>query len=813
MATKKSGKRASPVKSGKRAGGKGRSLVIVESPAKAKTINKILGPAFVVKACMGHVRDLPERALGIDVDHGFEPTYQTVRGKGKVLTELRASTKAADTVYLAPDPDREGEAIAWHLVQALRIPEAKARRVTFNEITKRGVLDAFDHPGTISMALVNAQQARRVLDRIVGYKLSPLLWKKVGRGLSAGRVQSVAVRLIVEREREIRAFKPVEYWTIAARLSKKDRDQPFHADLVKVDDKEAEIADGQIARGLVEEFQRAEWRVESVTKKEKQDPPPAPFTTSTLQQQSANRLYFSAVRTMRIAQQLYEGIELGEEGSVGLITYMRTDSYRVSDEAASEAREFIAKSFGDAYVPERPPAAKKAGKLAQEAHEAIRPTFARRTPDELKPFLTPEQYKLYRLIWRRFVASQMRPAEYLLTDARIRVGRGLFAAKGRELKFDGYTRLLSPWIRAEEIRAMEQEGLTPEAILQKIKAAGLRPAPEALAEVRRLGAGIEDKTILDALTKSKDQILPPLDENEPLDLRELLPEQHFTEPPPRYNEASLVKALEKFGIGRPSTYAPIIQTIQDRGYVHPMDRKLIPTELGEIVTDKLVEHFEDIMNTGFTADMEQKLDLIEEGKREWVEVLHEFYDVFVGDLEKAREAMESVKATEPEQPVPCVKCGKPMLIKWNRFGKFLACSGYPECKSTKPLQAPEVAGENCDRCGAPMIIKSGRFGRFLACSKYPECRATRPLPRGNKRLKVPEGFSETCEACGSPMAVRYGRRGPFIACTGYPHCKNTRRVPKEWFVDVKSAASASAPPAESPPEDAEDESERDGAAE
>jgi DNA topoisomerase-1 len=468
-------------------GRKGKSLVIVESPAKAKTINKILGNKFVVKACMGHVRDLPPREFGIDIENNFEATYATVPGKGKVLNDLKASAKGAEWVYLAPDPDREGEAIAWHLKEALKLSNAKARRVTFNEITRRGVLEAFEHPGQISMDRVNAQQARRFLDRIVGYKLSPLLWKKVGRGLSAGRVQSVAVRLIVEREREIRAFKKVEYWTLEARLSRKGG-PPFAAQLAKIDGQDAELKTGEVTNALVDELRKATWTVAAVAKKQRFDSPPAPFTTSTLQQQAANRLYYSATRTMIVAQQLYEGVELGDEGSVGLITYMRTDSFRVANEAVVAARAHIGKNFGEKYLPEKPPEVKKAGKSAQEAHEAIRPTEPDRTPDSIKHYLSPEQYKLYRLIWRRFMASQMRPAEYLNTEAQITAGRTIFNARGRELVFDGYTKLSSPWIRGEEVKAMEQEGLDAATILQKIKADGLRPTPDAVDEISKLAA-------------------------------------------------------------------------------------------------------------------------------------------------------------------------------------------------------------------------------------------------------------------------------------------------------------------------------------
>jgi len=703
----------------------GKAVVIVESPAKAKTINKILGTGFVVKACFGHVRDLPQRSFGIDVEHDFAPTYQTIRTKSKVVTELRGATRKASEVYLAPDPDREGEAIAWHLVQALKIPDAKAKRVTFNEITKKGVLEAFRVPGSISMDRVNAQQARRFLDRIVGYKLSPLLWKKVGRGLSAGRVQSVAVRLIVEREREIQAFKPEEYWTVEARLAKKDGVE-FLAELAKVDGQDPALRNAEETKRIVDELTKEPFVIADVQQKEKIEASPPPFTTSLLQQQASTRLHFSTARTMRIAQSLYEGVKIGDEGEIGLITYMRTDSFRIADEALAEVREHIRSAFGDRYVPEAPILrAKRKG--MQEAHEAIRPTSAMRTPDSIQAYLSEDQFRLYKLIWGRFVASQMKPAEYHVTEAQIRAGRGMFSARGRELRFDGWTALLGHRLKEDE------------------------------------------------------QILPPLAAGEALDLKELKPEQHFTEPPPRYTEAALVKALEKFGIGRPSTYAPIIQTIQDRGYVWQQMRKLLPTELGTLVTDKLVTHFDNIMNTGFTARMEKQLDRIEEGRASWVKVLRDFHDVFVGDLDKARDEMESVKAKEPEVRVECEKCGAPMLEKWNRFGKFLACSKYPECKNAKSLPSPESEGQKCDRCGADMTVKSGRFGRFLACTKYPDCKGTKPLQRGGRKLNVPKDFKEDCDRCAKPMMVRYGRRGAFIACTGYPECKNTKRVPKEWY--------------------------------
>jgi len=755
---------AKPKKKSSKKGPKGKPVVIVESPAKAKTINKILGSGFVVKACMGHVRDLPERKFGINVENHFEPTYQTIKGKTKIVSELRAATRSAEAVYLAPDPDREGEAIAWHLVEALKIPPDRAKRVTFNEITKRGVLEAFKKPGDISMPRVNAQQARRFLDRIVGYKLSPLLWKKVGRGLSAGRVQSVAVRLIVEREREIKAFKPEEYWTIIAKLDKNGA--LFSATLTRLDGKEIglagdstekrpliQVSSAQQAKDLVEELKTQTYEIVDVRQKERAEQPPPPFTTSLLQQQASTKLHFSAKRTMMVAQQLYEGVEIGEEGAVGLITYMRTDSFRVADEALVDVREMITRDFGGNYIPEKP-IVRAARKGAQEAHEAIRPTYVGKKPDEIKSYLTEDQYRLYRLIWRRFVASQMKPAQYLLTEAEIKAGRATFAAKGRELKFDGFTALLGHALRKDE------------------------------------------------------QILPPLAAGDRPTLKDLLNEQHFTEPPPRYTEASLVKALERHGIGRPSTYAPIISTIQERGYVRNEERKLFPTELGTLINDKLVKHFDNIMNTGFTAAMEKDLDDIEEGERQWTEVLKAFHDHFVQDLDKAKEEMESEKGQEASGEV-CPKCGKPMMVRWNKYGRFLGCAGFPECKNTKSLPSEEAKGEKCDQCQAPMVIKSGRLGRFLACTRYPDCRGTRSLPRGNKRLEIPKDWKEDCEKCGKPFRIRYGRRGGFIACSGYPDCKNTRRFPKDWYKDIKpeGESAAEAPP---PADDSAESSETEG---
>ncbi|HLY11872.1 MAG TPA: type I DNA topoisomerase [Planctomycetota bacterium] len=744
---------------------RGKPVVIVESPAKAKTINKILGTGFVVRACMGHIRDLPERAFGIKVENDFQPTYQTIKGKTKIVSELKHLTQQAETVYLAPDPDREGEAIAWHLVEALQIPKDRARRVTFNEITQRGVLEAFKHPGDISMPRVNAQQARRFLDRIVGYKLSPLLWKKVGRGLSAGRVQSVAVRLIVEREREIQAFKPEEYWRIVATLDQNGA--VFSATLTKLEGKEIglasestpnrpylQVSSAEQSKPLVEELKRQVFEIVEVRQRERQEPPPPPFTTSLLQQQASTQLHYSAKRTMTVAQQLYEGVELGSDGAIGLITYMRTDSFRIAGEALSEVRELIRADFGAAYVPERP-VVRAARKGAQEAHEAIRPTYVSRNPDAIKPYLTEEQYRLYRLIWRRFVACQMKPARYLLTEAELRAGRATFAAKGRELQFDGFTALLGHALGKDE------------------------------------------------------QILPPLSAGDRPALKNLVGKQQFTEPPARYTEASLVKALERNGIGRPSTYAPILSTIQERGYVRNEERKLHPTELGMLIVDKLVKHFNEIMEPGFTAKMEKDLDEIEDGGRKWTEVLRDFNDPFMKGLNKAKEEMESEKGQEAPGIV-CEKCGKPMMIRWNKYGRFLGCAGYPECRSTKSQPSEEAKGERCDLCQAPMAIKSGRRGRFLACSTYPDCRGTKSLPRGNRRLEIPKDWKEACEKCGKPFRIRYGRRGGFIACAGFPDCKNTRRFPKDWYKDIpmggEGASALSSPSSEDGAESPESES-------
>jgi len=704
-----------------------KSVVIVESPAKARTIKKYLGPGYAVRASMGHVRDLPKSKLGVDIEDGFKPTYVTLRNRSAALKKVKDAAKGADRVYLAPDPDREGEAIAWHIVQACKLPAKKIYRVTFNEITKRAVQEAFKHPGEIDMAKVNAQQARRVLDRIVGYQLSPLLWKKVAKGLSAGRVQSVAVRLIVDREKEIRAFEAEEYWKITARLAPagEGEEQAFEAELAEWKDGPFRPSKGEEARAIADALGGADYAVEGVEKKRQKSSPPPPFSTSLLQQRASTVLGFSARRTMRIAQQLYEGVEIGDEGSVGLITYMRTDSFRVSREALAECRDVVGEMFGPDYLHPKD-RVYKSRKGAQEAHEAVRPTSARRTPEQMRSFLTADQNKLYTLIWNRSVATQMKDALYDVTDVTVRAADGLFKAKGRVCFFDGFTRV-----------------------------AGAKDAKEL-------------------------QELPPLEPGAGLELLALEPSQHFTKPPPRYTEASLVRTLEREGIGRPSTYATIISTVQERGYVRQEKRAFHATDLGIVVTDLLLESFPRIMDVQFTSAMEEKLDKIEEEHVDWVAVLEEFYGVFKVNLEKAQEGMKRVKGAEVEGEV-CPDCGKPLVERWSKYGRFLGCSGYPECKHIKREEPAGEGGEAvevaCEKCGKPMVVKTGRRGRFLACSGYPECRNTRKLGRDGKPAPPPEPTDEVCDKCGAPMVIRVGRRGKFVACSAFPKCRNTRPAP------------------------------------
>ena len=703
-------------------------LVIVESPAKAKTIEKILGKGYTVKASVGHVRDLPPKRLGVDLQDGFTPEYIVIRGKAKVLDELRASAKRAGKIYLAPDPDREGEAIAWHIAQELDGQERDTiYRVLFNEITPRAITEAMRNPGRIDEDKVNAQQARRILDRLVGYQISPLLWRKVRRGLSAGRVQSVALRLICEREKEIDAFVPQEYWTVTVVL---EGDQPpsFEAQLVKISGKKAQIQAAEMAHAIAGQLRNAQFVVGDVKTRERRRQPPAPFITSRLQQEGANRLRFSARKTMTLAQGLYEGLAIGPDGVVGLITYMRTDSTRVSQDAQRETLEFISTTYGQQYAPEKPNVY-RSRKSAQDAHEAIRPTSTLRTSDQIHAYLDRDHQALYHLIWSRFVASQMRPAIFDVTTADIAAGEYGLRASGSVLKFDGFLKVYT------EDRPTTAAGSDEEA--------------------------------------DQNRALPPLHAGQALRVLEVKPEQHFTQPPPRYTEASLVAELEKRGIGRPSTYATILSVIQDRDYVETKERKFYPTELGRLVSDLLVEHFPDVMDVEFTAAMENLLDQIEEGKRPWVGVLRDFYEPFEKHLQAASQRMPSVKnMVEPTTEI-CEKCGKPMVIRLGRYGKFLACSGYPECKATRPLKSEDtganqvgvLTSEVCEQCGSPMVVRKGRYGEFLACSAYPTCKVAKPMSLG---VACPTG------GCTGELVQRRTKRGRiFYGCNRYPDCQFT----------------------------------------
>ncbi len=784
-----------------------RSLVIVESPAKAKTINKYLGRNYLVKASYGHVMDLPKKTIGIllpgqengkkkkkrkakagtpekkvvkpvpvTAQNIFEPTYEVIPGKIKVIHDLQKAARGADAIYLAGDPDREGEAICAHLAEILGNPKKyadlvvheekegeekappksatkkeppktngngappKIYRVMFNEITQKAIKAAFEHPSEVNENLVDAQQARRVLDRIVGYKVSPLLWNKVRRGLSAGRVQTVALRLIVEREQEIRAFIPKEYWTIHALL---DAGTPplFEAKLNKFKGEDIEVANQEAADKVVAAVQKAKWQVASVAQKEKRRNAPPPFTTSKLQQAAYNRLRFTAKRTMSLAQKLYEGIELGNEGSVALITYMRTDSVRVSNDALDQVRAMIPERFGASYLPEKPNFY-KSKKDAQEAHEAVRPTDVLRAPEDVRPFLEDDLFKLYQLIWQRFVASQMLPAIFDQTTIDISAGDYTFRATGSVQKFDGYLRVYQ----------------TPVA-----------------------GADREDDEKDD---EGEGRSLPQVREGQSLRLDQIRPDQHFTEPPPRYNDATLVKELEEKGIGRPSTYAAIISTIVEREYVTKDQGRFSPTMLGERVSVLLVKSFEDIFDVGFTARLEEELDEIEEGKLPWRQAVKEFWDPFVVDLDKADEQMLSYKAGIPTG-LKCEKCGEGELLeRISRHGFFLGCNRYPDCDYIKdlspelPAEADGVAKiEYCDNCGKEMVIKRGRFGVFLACKGYPDCKTTRRLVSGTRIARQPDvPLDEKCPLDDAQLLRRQGRFGDFIGCTNYPKCKYTRPI-------------------------------------
>jgi DNA topoisomerase-1 len=814
---------------------KKKSLVIVESPAKAKTINKYLGTDFEVAASKGHVRDLPTKKFGINIDKGWLPTYQLLEDRKPVLADLKKKAQSAGTVYLAPDPDREGEAIAWHLKEALELKDDRVRRVTFNEITKKAIQEAFENPGEIDKHRVAAQEARRFLDRVVGYKLSPLLSKKVARGLSAGRVQSVAVRLIVDREREIQKFVKEEYWKITAMLAPagkvkltaalakdkpakgkgkgaKDEAVPpakdekpenedgepiettdievpegaFLAELAEWDGKKFESTTQDDTQKVVDALQGANYVVAKVEQKDRQEKPSAPFTTSTMQQQASIRLRFSARQTMMFAQRLYEGVELGSEGSVALITYMRTDSTRVSNDALAAVRDHIQKEYGKPYLPEKPNAY-TSGKSAQEAHEAVRPTDLSYTPEKVAKFLPRDELRLYTLIYNRFVASQMMPAVFAITNVEVQAAKGLFKAQGKVLKFDGFRKVLAP------------------------------------------------------VGKQEDAEMPALSEKQALDLLQLTPTQHFTQPPGRFSEASLVKALEKEGIGRPSTYAAIIGTIQKRGYVDQKERRFFATELGMTVTDLLVQHFPKEMDLKFTSHMEEELDQIEARKVKRNDVLNEFFGHFSQALKTAETKMEAVKGVEsgemcpkcgkplvkrfskksgtsflgcsgykdgacdftkpigdePGRPAPeptdikCPTCEKPMLKRMGPRGPFLGCSGYPECTTKmtfdaegKPVLAARPTEHVCEKCGKPMILREGPRGPFLGCSGYPKCRNLKDVDAQGNPLK-PIDTGVNCEKCGAPMAVKRGPRGPFLGCSSYPKCRSTKPMPPELKEKLK----------------------------
>ena len=730
-------------------------LIIVESPAKTKTLKNFLGGKYNVEASMGHVRDLPKKELGVDVEHRFKPTYVVIPERKSIITRLREATSKADQVYLATDPDREGEAIAWHLAEALKLTGAK--RITFNEITRRAVEDALAHPHDLNDKLVDAQQARRVLDRLVGYKLSPLLWVKVKKNLSAGRVQSVAVRLICDREREIESFVKEEYWSITAELTKLTEEKPFFAKLIEKDGKKIKPTGEAESKGILSDLEGASYVVKEVTEKEQRRHPAAPFITSTLQQEASRKLKFSNKKTMMVAQDLYEGVDLGSEGSVGLITYMRTDSPRIAGEAIGQAREFIQSEFGKAYLPDAP-RQYKTKKAAQDAHEAIRPTSVFSRPEDIEKFLSPDQFRLYKLIWQRFLASQMESAVLDIVTVDVAAVNYLFRASGSTVKFPGFTILYT-----ESKDNGKDEG--------------------------------------------ENQQLPNLSKDEVLRLLGLVPKQHFTEPPPRYTQATLVKALEENGIGRPSTYAAIISTIQDREYVVLEDRKFAPTELGCAVTDLLVKHFPEVMDVQFTAGMETRLDDVEEGGLDWVKVMSEFWGPFSATLEEAKTNMESVKKRPVETEEKCPNCGRPLVIREGRFGPFVSCSGYPKCKtivrkelgdacpmpgcggqlvedqpgsrkyrcsnypkcsfgSKAASEPPEVTDQKCPKCGKPMVKRTSSRGEFLGCSGYPKCKTIVNLQPKEEE----EGIPCPVEGCTGQIVQKFSRRGPFYGCNRYPQC-------------------------------------------
>ena len=711
-----------------------KALVIVESPAKSKILAKFLGENYDIASSMGHIIDLPSSGMGVDIKNDFKPKYVVLPLRKKIMQELKNKAKGKEIIYLATDPDREGEAISWHLERELVSCQQKALRVEFHEITKQAIEYAFKNPRSIDINKVNAQQARRVLDRVVGYNLSPLLWEKVGRGLSAGRVQSVALRLIVEREQAINSFKSQEYWELEAEL-KKQGDKAalvFVAKLASIDNKKPKIDDKKSSDYIVSGLLNTDFKVSQVKEQKKTRKPLPPYTTSTMQQDAFNKLRFSASKTMRVAQQLYEGLELGEQEATGLITYMRTDSLNVSKEARVQATDYIGRHFGKEYIPKSPVLFKKTGQKTQDAHEAIRPTSVKLSPDIIRKHLSSEQFKLYELVWKRFLQSQMPPALFNVQTVDIIAietngqKKCLFRSSVSNILFDGFLKL----------------------------------------------DGAEDKKI---------QNVPHLSKDESLVLVKLLPSQHFTKPPARYSDASLVKELEEKGIGRPSTYAPTISTIVGRHYVERRAGYFYPTEVGIVVTELLVRHFPDILNVSFTAQMEAELDKVEVGEMDWVKVLSDFYKPFAKDMSLAQVEMKDMKKEKIITDYKCQICGKAMLFRWSRRGAFLGCSGFPKCKNSRParktedgkieLVEVETIDKLCDKCDKPMMVKYYNRGRFLSCSDYPRCRNTKPYPTG---VKCPQ------PECDGELVERSSKRGPFYGCSKYPDCKYTsRKLPKQ----------------------------------
>jgi DNA topoisomerase I len=699
-------------------------LIIVESPTKCRTIGAILGKGYLIKSTLGHIRDLPKYKIGVDIEHDFTPFYEVSKDKKKVVKELVADMKKAKDVYIATDEDREGEAIGWHVVNVSGLDEKKFKRITFHEITKDAIKASLVNPRTINLHLVDAQQARRVLDRLVGYKLSPLLSKKIYKGLSAGRVQSVTVRIIIEREREIRNFVKQEYWTIKAECKKDNiKFDAFFTERAGVKYKKHDIKDEAMVKNLLKGIEPKDFIVDSIQKKDKKRNPLPPFITSTLQQTASNKYGFSAKKTMSIAQSLYEGINLGDE-TAGLITYMRTDSTAVAASAQKEALDFIVSSYGKDYIPEKPRVYKSKVKNAQEAHECIRATSVLRIPEKVEQYLNKDQYKLYCLIWERFVASQMKEALFEQTSVVLKKDDSLWTANGQVCIFDGYLRVY----KFEDEGDGEEKGL-----------------------------------------------LPALKQNELVNVLNIIPEQHFTEPPARYSEASLIKTLEGYGIGRPSTYAPTISTIIERGYVKLDKKRFIPEEIGFTVTEILEKHFPEIVDIHFTANMEENLDKIADGEKEWVNTIREFYTPFEKKLKAAETNIVSQKVLV-ELDRKCPKCGKPLVERNSRFGKFIGCSGYPECKyiereEKETPEEQEILKDPCPKCGGTLAVKNSRFGKFIGCSNYPKCKYTKSLEE--------EKIDKACPDCGKPLVVRRGRRGKFLGCSGYPDCKHMESMPKK----------------------------------